>query len=182
MKHTGTQTLTTSRLTLRRFNNSDAEDMFKNWTNDSRVAKYVTWQPHGNIENTKALLEMWIDDYKDEHCYNWAIEYDNRVIGNICAVDMDDKLECATMGYCMGFEFWNKGIMTEALGEVIRYLFDTVGVHRIQAEHDTNNPASGRVMSKCGMIYEGTKRKITKNNDGEWIDLAVYAILSEDYK
>ncbi|MGN0115659.1 MAG: GNAT family N-acetyltransferase [Acutalibacteraceae bacterium] len=92
MKHTGTQTIVTPRLTLRRFNSGDAEEMFKNWTNDSRVTKYVTWQPHGNIENTKALLKMWIDSYKDENYYNWAIEYDGRVIGNITAVDMNDKL------------------------------------------------------------------------------------------
>lgn len=181
MKHTGTQTIVTPRLTLRRFLGGDAEQMFKNWTNDSRVAKYVTWQPHGNIENTKALLKMWIDGYKDDNFYNWAIEYDNEIIGNISAVEMNDKLECATIGYCMGFDYWNKGIMTEALGAVIRYLFDTVGVHRIQSEHDTMNPASGKVMSKCGMIYEGTKRKMIKNHDGELIDLAQYAILSDDY-
>ena len=182
MKHTGTQTLTTQRLTLRRFKDGDAEDMFKNWTNDSRVAKYVTWQPHGKIENTRLLVREWVDNYKHENCYNWAIVYDNDVIGNICAIEMNDKLECPTMGYCMSADYWNKGIMTEALKVVIHYLFCTVGVHRIQAEHDTMNPASGRVMSKCGMIYEGTKRKMIRNHDGEWVDLAQYSILSEEYE
>ena len=97
-------------------------------------------------------------------------------------LEVNDKLECATMGYCMSTDYWNKGIMTEALNGVIHYLFCTVGVHRIQAEHDTMNPASGKVMSKCGMIYEGTKRKMVRNHDGEWVDLAQYSILREEYE
>ena len=181
MKHNGTQTLITQRLKLRKFTLKDADDMFNNWANDSRVSKYVKWTPHENIENTKKLLSTWIDGYKNDNCYNWAIEYHGSVIGSISVVEMNDRLECATIGYCMGSDYWNKGIMTEALKGVIHYLFNTVGVHRIQAEHDTENPASGKVMSKCGMIYEGTKRKIIKNHDDEWIDLATYAILESDY-
>ena len=61
------------------------------------------------------------------------------------------------------------------------YLFNEVGVNRIQARHDTDNPNSGIVMQKCGMKYEGTMRKSDRTNNGI-CDIAYYAILAEEYK
>lgn len=58
------------------------------------------------------------------------------------------------MGCCIGKRWWNQGLMTEALGAVIDFLFDRVEVPRVEAYHDQNNPASGAVMKKCGMKYE----------------------------
>ena len=55
--HTGTQTLETPRLVLRRFTAADAEAMFANWANDPAVTEHLTWFPHGKVENTRALLE-----------------------------------------------------------------------------------------------------------------------------
>ena len=71
--------------------------------------------------------------------------------------------------------------MTEAFREVIRFLFGEVGVNRIEARHDVNNPHSGDVMKKCGLKFEGTRRQGGKNNQGI-VDLSVYAILREDYR
>ena len=70
--------------------------------------------------------------------------------------------------------------MTEALGAVINYLFKVVGMNRIEAKHDTNNPHSGCVMKKCGMEYEGTSRASDRNNQGI-CDTAKYAILRSDW-
>ena len=72
--------------------------------------------------------------------------------------------------------------MTEALDEVLRFCFEEVGFHRIEICHAAQNPASGRVMEKCGLKYEGTKRKSFRLlSTGEWADLVVRAILEEDY-
>ena len=70
--------------------------------------------------------------------------------------------------------------MTEALTAVIDYLFAEVGMNRITAKHDTNNPHSGGVMKKCGMRYEGTHCDADRNNQGS-CDIAQYAILREDW-
>ncbi len=70
--------------------------------------------------------------------------------------------------------------MPEALAEVIRFLFEEVGMNRIQATHDARNPNSGRVMEKCGMLYEGTMRQASRNNQGI-DDSVVRAVLREDY-
>lgn len=70
--------------------------------------------------------------------------------------------------------------MTEALKAVINYLFEEVGMNRIEARHNTLNPASGRVMQKSGMKFEGIMRQIKVNKYGEFYDLAVYSILKSD--
>nr|WP_295051698.1 GNAT family protein [Ruminococcus sp.] len=84
------------------------------------------------------------------------------------------------MGYCLGYNWWHKGIMSEAFKEIIRFLFEDVGLNRIEAYHDPRNPHSGDVMKKCGLLYEGTARQAGKNMQGI-CDNVHYAILKEDY-
>ena len=79
---------------------------------------------------------------------------------------MKEKAVSAEVGYCVGREFWHKGIASEALKAVMDFLFDEVGVNRIEAYHDPRNPYSGDVMKKCGMKYEGTLRASEWNNLG----------------
>ena len=71
--------------------------------------------------------------------------------------------------------------MTEALSAVVAYMFETVGLNRLYAYHDIENPASGRVMIKCGMQPEGTFREHLRRKDGTFADVRVYAILRSDY-
>ena len=69
--------------------------------------------------------------------------------------------------------------MTEALRAVVAYGFDQLGLNRIEAQHETDNPASGRVMAHVGMQYEGTLRQRVKNK-GKFVDVALCAILRSD--
>ena len=72
--------------------------------------------------------------------------------------------------------------MSEAYAEVLRYLFEEVGFHRVESSHAVHNPASGKVMEKCGLRYEGLKRKAFRLlSTGEWEDIVFRAILEEDY-
>lgn len=71
--------------------------------------------------------------------------------------------------------------MSEALRAVIDFLFDEVGMQRVEARHDPHNPHSGDVMRKCGMQYEGTQRRADRNNQG-LCDASWYAILAEDVR
>ncbi|MDE7159104.1 MAG: GNAT family N-acetyltransferase [Clostridiales bacterium] len=182
MNHTGSKILHTERLTLRPFRETDAEDMFTRWASDPNVTKYVTWTPHENVEMTRALLRLWEEEAKDARTYHWAIEFENRLIGDIALLAVDDWSESATVGYCMAKEAWGKGIMTEAFGEVLRYAFEEVGFMRIAGEHAIQNPASGRVMEKCGLKYEGTRRgRFRLPSTGEWTDIVMYGITKQDY-
>ena len=71
--------------------------------------------------------------------------------------------------------------MTEALGRVIAYTFEAMDINRIEAQHELDNPASGRVMEKCGMRKEGVLRQRLYNK-GHFVDVALYAIVRSDLK
>lgn len=178
MNHLGTIELATERLTLRRFEIEDAENMYYNWASDPEVTKYLTWPAHSSVEVSEAVLRDWVSQYDSKEFYQWAIELNDleQPIGSIGAVKVNNDTECVTIGYCIGKEFWNKGYTTEALTTVIRFFLGEVGVGRVEAYHDSSNPNSGKVMAAAGMEYEGTLRKADRNNQGI-VDAVYYAKL-----
>lgn len=184
LTHKGTKTIETDRLILRQFTMEDAPAMFRNWANDDEVTKHLTWPTHSDVEVTKMVLSDWTSHYAKPDFYNWAIvlkENGGEPIGNISVVRINHNTECAAMGYCMSRAHWRKGVMPEALKAVVDFLFDEVGFNRIEAEHDVNNPASGRVMEKAALRYEGTLRQSGRNNQGI-VDLVWRAILRSDWE
>ena len=168
MNKAGTQRIETDRLILRRFRSEDAEDMYANWASDPEVTRFLTWPTHSSVDVTKAILSDWIPRYEDGGYFNWAMEYKDtgKVIGNISVVRLIESIDAAEMGYCMSRAYWGQGLMPEALRAVMDYLFDVVGLNRVAACHDANNPKSGRVMEKAGMKLEGILRAAGKNNLG----------------
>ena len=73
MNHLGTRELNTERLILRRFIKEDAIHMYNNWVSSDLVTKYLMWQTHKDIDETREILQMWIDNYKNNNFYQWAI-------------------------------------------------------------------------------------------------------------
>ena len=181
MKYTGTVTIETERLRLRRYRPEDADDVFRNWAASETVTKYLTWPPYADVEGVRGYISSVIESYQDERCFNWAIALkdSDEAIGSMSVVEYRDDTACAELGYCLGDAFWGNGYMTEAVNAAMRYLIFEVGFNRIQAVHDVNNPASGRVMEKCGLRYEGTLRQEGKNNQGV-CDTVIRAVLRED--
>lgn len=182
MKHKGTVTLETERLVLRRFTETDAEAVFYNWASDDAVTKYLTWPTHQNPGHSAGYVEFCLDSYSDPASYQWGMELKEteEVFGNISVVKINEDLEAVELGYVIGRDFWGNGYTAEAVKAVIAFLFEEVGVNRIAARHDTNNPNSGRVMQKAGMKYEGTIRQGDRNNQGV-VDCAIYSILRSEY-
>ena len=183
LTHKGTQTIETSRLTLRRAVCEDAEPMFRNWASDPDVTKYLTWPTYEKVETAYQILDLWASEYEKPDYYQWMIVLKElgEPIGSISVVRQNDRVEESEIGYCIGRRWWHRGIMTEALSAVIEYLFTEVGMNRVAARHDPNNPHSGGVMRKCGMKYEGTHRACDRNNQGI-CDAAQYAILRGEWK
>lgn len=181
LTHKGTQTIKTERLILRRYEISDAEMMYENWACDARVTKFLTWEPHKSADASRALLEMWCEDYFKLDNYNWVIIFKGQAIGSITVVRHNNRDEFAEIGYCLGYDYWGKGIMTEAVQAVIDFLFREVGFNRISIEHAAKNPGSGKVAQKCGMKLEGTKREYFKAQSGEFLDINEYSILRSEY-
>ncbi len=182
MNHIGTQELETERLILRKFEISDAENMFKNWSSDSEVTKFLTWETHKSIDDSKEIISFWAKEYEKPDFYQWAIvlKETNEVIGSISVVKIMEKVNLVETGYAISRKFWGKGITTEAFKKVIQFLFEKVEINKLQAKHDLKNPASGKVMKKCGLIYEGTLRQKGFCNAGVG-DLVYYGLLKEEY-
>ena len=183
MNHQGTKVIETQRLILRPFAATDAQAMYNNWASDPEASKFLTWQPHVSVEETGRLLaDDWIPQYTKQDYYHWAIELKEigQIIGSIGSMEQKEQVQTAEIGYCIGKQWWNQGLMTEALAAVMAYLFEEVGINRLELRHDTNNPASGRVMAKCGLQLEGIHRQAGHNNQGV-CDSAIYAILAEGY-
>ena len=181
MERTGTQTLETRRLLLRRFRTEDAEDMFANWASDPEVTRFLTWPAHQSADVSRRVIESWVSRYDDGGYFNWAIEWKKtgRAVGSIAVVKLSPETEAADIGYCLSRPLWGRGIMPEALRAVMDYLFGTVGLNRVAACHDLKNPKSGRVMEKAGMKREGVLRGSGKNNQGV-CDEVWYAALRGD--
>lgn len=181
MKHIGTQTIETERLTLRKFKAEDAAAMYKNWASDPEVTKFLTWPTHTSVEISEWVIGDWVKNYENDNYYQWAIvlkEIDEP-IGGIAAVQLNEDVGMAHIGYCIGRNWWHQGITSEALKAVIDFFFDQVEANRIEARFDPRNPNSGKVMAKCGMKFEGTLRCSDKNNQGI-CDVSYYGILKSE--
>ena len=183
MNHKGTVTIETDRLLLRKFRATDIPLSFQNWTSDDKVTEFLRWETHPDVTETERVISSWIEQYEDPSSYQWAIvlkEIDEP-IGAITVVDRNESLDILHVGYCIGSKWWHQGIVTEAFRAIIPFFFTEVGVNRIEAQHDPNNPHSGDVMKKCGMKYEGTLRQADYSNKGI-VDAAMHSILKSEWQ
>lgn len=180
LRHSGTRVIQTNRLLLRRFRPEDAADLFV-WASNPKVVRYLSYTPHETVAASKKITKQWVKAYRDPKTYNWAIEYQGKVIGNISVVAMEEDTCSCHLGWQLDAPYWNQGLMTEAAKAVVDYLFEAAGFERISSGHDTRNIGSGRVMEKIGMLREGTFRSYILQKDGSIGDKAWYAILKSDW-
>ena len=120
--HKGTAELHTKRLRLRRFVKSDDISMYKNYATDQRVAQFLSWEAYKNIDDIQIFLSAMIDSYQQPNTYHWAIDLNNETIGSISVTSLDEKNHSCEVGYCIGYDFWNRGITTEALRAIMDFL------------------------------------------------------------
>lgn len=181
LHHLGTASLDSERLVLRRFRVEDAQAMFDNWCSDPLVTATVEWNPHPDAGFTAQLLRDWVKGYARPNEYHWGIEMDGLLIGDIAAVSLNERTLSVEIGYCLSRAYWNRGIMTEALERVLRFLFEEVGFRRIVLRHLVSNAASGKVMQKAGLRHEGVQRQLMKNKAGQFEDVVMYAALKDEW-
>jgi len=173
-------TLETERLILRKLRLEDAKDVFE-YASDPEVSKYVTWEPHKSIEDSINFIKFTHERYEKKEGIIWGIVYreNNKVIGT-CDISPVTKHFRAEIAYTLARDYWGKGIMTEAVKEVIRFGFEKMNLNRIQAMCIPENIGSYRVMEKVGMKYEGLIREYIYIK-GKFQDLKLYSILKREY-
>lgn len=174
--------LETPRLIIRRMAMRDAADIFE-YSRDAEVARHVLWEAHRSIGESRAYIRYTLRKYRIGEPASLVIEHREagRVIGTIGFMWYQSENNAAEIGYSLSRDYWNQGLMTEALRALITFGFLKMRLHRIEAQHEVDNPASGAVMRKCGMRKEGTLRGRLFNK-GRYVDVDLYAILRADYE
>ncbi len=122
-------TLKTDRLILRPWKLSDIEDFYE-YAQVDGVGQMAGWAPHESIEKSRGILERFISEKKV-----FALEHDGKVIGSLGIERYNEdefpefaQLKCREIGYVLSKDYWGRGLMPEAVGEVIRYLFEDLGL------------------------------------------------------
>lgn len=175
-------TLKTERLVLRPFELTDAKAV-QQLAGTRAVADTTSSIPHP-YEN--GMAQKWIAGharlFRDGKAVHFAITKrdDARFVGTISLMDLQHRHR-AEFGFWIGRPFWNLGYCTEAATAVLKYAFEVLSLNRVYASHFTRNPASGRILLKLGMEYEGCLR------DHEWKwekfeSLKHYGILKRDWE
>ena len=172
--------LKTQRLILRPIQRKDADDIFE-YARDEEITRYVMWEAHRSIADTYE----YIHEIRRQYRHGWPSQFGiqlletGQLIGTIGFMWINVDHRSAEIGYSLSRKYWNHGYMTEALTAVIRFAFETLHLHRLEAQHDVRNPASGRVMQKAGMQFEGTLRDRIRLR-GKYCTVNLYAIVEND--
>jgi len=148
----------TPRLILRKPRMDDAPAIFTSYAQDPEVTRYITWQPHNNIEETRRIVELMLKLWEDGSAYSLVVTLKDMdsAIGMIAMHPDGFKVE---IGYVLARAHWGRGYMSEAALAVTNWLLEQPEIQRVFATCDVENPASARVMEKAGMVREGLLRK-----------------------
>ena len=145
-----------SRLSFRKITKDDAQAIFDGWASNPEVTKYVTWDPHNSVEDTKGLVNYWLSEYEKPNVYRYAIiiKKTNELIGAIDVVKYHDNIP--EIGYCISQQHWNKGYATEATKMLIDILLKE-GYKEILIDALEANVGSVKVIEKCGCKFIGSE-------------------------
>jgi len=143
-------TLETNRLFLRKLKLEDTDDLFE-YASKPIVTQYIPWETHESILDSFVFLKDTIRDY-DKGNYIWGIELkeNNKMIGTIGLHNLYLDESRAEIGYTLSYLYWQKGLMTEALQSVCKYTFEQLGIKRLNANCNTENIASIKLLQKIG--------------------------------
>ena len=169
------------RMTLRKLSLRDAGSMFE-YASDPEVTRFVTWEQHRTVADSIHFLRRVKMQSKRGEPSPWGIvlKESGMLAGTIGYHCLNAEHGCAEVGFTLSRNYWNKGLMTEALSYVIRFGFEKLNLNRIEARCKVDNFASERVMKKCGMKLEGIMRE-QMFVKGEYHDLKMYSVLKKEY-
>lgn len=174
--------IATERLKLLELNEADLNDMFLLHSNEA-VARYNTIGIPLDREITRKILAPLMEASDNKTDFSWTIrdQHTNTFLGEIGYALAPERYRLASLHYSLLPEYWGKGYATEAALGLLKYCFEELNLHRIEAGCAVDNLASIRVLEKLGMQREGRKRKVLPLQSG-WSDNYEFAILEEDFK
>lgn len=175
--------LESEHLILKKIDVTHLEEVYAIYNNDN-VFTYCGILPKHNKETVKSMIGHFERDYNKKTRIKWGIftpNDENKLVGIIEACDFNQKVNMVTIGYYLAQAYWGQGIATHALKRLLSFLFEEVGVNRVQAEVMPSNEISKKVLLKNDFILEGTLRQASLWSGKGIVDLEMYSILNQDY-
>jgi len=172
----------TKKLFLRAITQKDAERI-NLLVNDIAITSTTLRIPYpSSIEDTNTWIENHRRNCKsgDQAVFGIILKETNELIG-VISLDINKSDENAELGYWIGKHYWRNGYCTEAAEAMMNYGFETLGLHKIFAQHMKDNMSSGRVMKKIGMKHEGSLKQHVKK-DGSFKDTEIYGLIADNQK
>ena len=147
--------LKTQRLLLRRWEDSDAENLYE-YAKDPDVGPIAGWPPHQSVDESRNVIRTV---FQGKEAYAICLKTDEKAIGAIELklnghTDMTDRDDECELGYWLGKPFWGQGIMPEAVKEILRHAFEEIGMTKVWVGYYEGNSKSKRVQEKAGFRYQ----------------------------
>jgi ribosomal-protein-alanine N-acetyltransferase len=144
----------TARMLLRKPRAADAPLMFNAYAQDPAVTRYLTWRPHRDIAETRAVIDRFLAAWERQEEFCWLLFTSDagEMIGSIAARTEDDGFN---LGFLLARSHWGRGYMPEAIIAVVDWAFTQQWVSRVWAACDVENRSSGRALEKAGFSREG---------------------------
>lgn len=174
--------LTTNRLLLEEITIDDLT-LIHELHSIPELDEYNTLGIPKDLEVTRKVIQPAIDDQeknpRSQFCWKIILTENRKVIGLAGMFPSNDRFKLAEIYYKLHPDFWGQGYATEVAKELVRFGFDELKLHKVEAGVATENIRSVRVLEKIGMTQEGLRRKILPIR-GEWKDNFHYAIVEDD--
>lgn len=150
----------TERLRLRRPEFTDASAIFRAYTQDPQVCRFMIWAPHASESVTREFIESCVKAWEqgDRLAYVVTEREPNLAIGMLEARVQDTTID---IGYVLARSHWGRGFMPEAIRALVSTALESPGVFRVQAACDTENLPSQRALEKAGFVREGRLERLT---------------------
>jgi [ribosomal protein S5]-alanine N-acetyltransferase len=172
----------TDRLVLRQVTKEDAEDMLM-YLSDQDVMKHYGMEPFKSLDDVLDEIFWYHSIFEKNTGIRWGITLkgQNKVIGSCGFLNIAPQHYRSEIGFELSKDFWGQGIASEALDLVIKYGFEQLKLHRIQALIEPLNFSSQKLVERKGFIKEGLLRNY-EFTCGKFDDLFMYSILRDDYE
>ena len=173
-------TLETERLILRPFTEADAADLYE-YARDPRVGPPAGWPPHKSLEESREIIGSV---FSAANTFAVVDKPSGKAIGSAGFVGRHQTLLPGPddeIGYALNPEFWGRGLMPEAVRELLRYGFEDLGLRTIWCNHWEQNQKSRRVIEKCGFRYRFTEKAWEELMEEERT-VRFYALTKEEWQ
>jgi RimJ/RimL family protein N-acetyltransferase len=173
--------LTGQQVVLRELRESDAPALFALLT-AQEVARFIS-PPPSTLDGFERFIAWTIRQRVAGTyvCYTVTLKGFDTAIGIFQVRELEPGFGTAEWGFALGRAFWGTGLFADGAGLVLEFVFDTLGVHRLEARAAVRNGRGNSALQKMGAVQEGVLRKSFLRN-GEYLDQVLYAIVEDDWR